>query len=86
MTTEPTEEHWRLEVAWDDSTVNNGRWVDIDDVLSAENRAVTRVRSVGFVLADDDIGIVLAASVHGHEASGVVHIPRGSVRERHRLT
>mgnify|MGYP006921372573 CR=1 FL=1 len=81
----PSKKHWRVEVVWDDSTVNNGRWCDIKDVLEPANRATTRIHSVGFVLADDETGVVLASGVHGNEATGITHIPRGCVRRVKRL-
>ena len=86
MTSLPGTGHWRVEVEWDDSTVTGGgRWQDVSEALSDEARTATRILSVGFVLADDDAGVVLAASVHGSEAAGVTHIPRGVVRSMVRL-
>ena len=70
----PTNRHRRLEVEWLDSTLLGGSWQPIEDVLSQRQDA-PRCLSVGFVLADDKRGIVLAASVHGSEATGITVIP-----------
>ena len=79
----PTARHHRTEVLWEDSTVWHRGWEQIDDVL-AERDAV-QCTSVGFVLADDERGIVLAASVHGNEVAGVTMITRGQVVSTRRL-
>jgi hypothetical protein len=75
--------YWRLEVEWEDSTVLHEGWQDISDVL--QRRDAVRCLSMGFVLADDKRGIVLAASIHGKQAVGVTMIPRRSIRKRKRL-
>ena len=74
---------WRLEVEWADSVTENGRWQAVSAVL--ENREITRCHSVGFVLADDKRGLVLASTVGRGEATGVVHIPAGAIIRRRRL-
>lgn len=79
-----TRKHWRLEVDWDDSTYALPGWHPIDEVVG--DRSLTRCVSVGFVLADDKHGIVLAGSVHGNEAAGVMRIPKGAIRHRRRLS
>ncbi len=79
----PTRKHWRLEVTWEDSYVKTGRWHDIETVLAERGKVLCH--SVGFVLADDERGIVLASSVHGSEATGIVMIPAGCVVKRKEL-
>ena len=74
---------WRVEVRWEDSTVMHGGWRNIEEVL--ERRDTVTCLSVGFVLADDKRGIVVAGSVHGNEACGIVVIPRSAIRKRKRL-
>jgi hypothetical protein len=74
---------WRMEGTWRDSTLDNGGWSSVKHHLSA--RWGDPIRSVGFVLRDDKEGISLASSVHGAEASGVVHIPSGMIVSRRRL-
>lgn len=76
--------HWRVEVTWNDSTILHDGWQPIDAIL--RRRRVVRCTSVGLVLADDERGVVLAASVHGNEAAGIVMIPRGAIVRSRRLT
>jgi hypothetical protein len=83
MTRVPSKHHWRVEVEWEDSTVWQRGWEKIDEIL--ENRDSVRCLSIGFVLADDKRGIVLAANVHGDEAAGVAMIPRRQIVKRKRL-
>jgi len=74
---------WRVEVEWQDSQVIGGSWEPIPDLLARRKRV--RCRSVGFVLADDRRGIVLASSVNGANAAGVTIIPRRQIVKRRRL-
>lgn len=85
--TVPNSKHWRMEVEWVDSTLTHqDGWVPIATVLSRRKRRdAVRCLSVGFVLADDDAGIVLAATVHGNEVAGITHIPIGAITRRKRL-
>ena len=71
-----------LEVRWRDSQLVGGSWEPIGELLA--RRASVRCRSVGFVLADDRQGVVLAASVNGGNAAGVTIIPRRQITERKR--
>lgn len=75
---------WRVEVEWDDSTLVASSWQDIPDILDKQ-RGVTRCHSVGYVLADDDKGVVLAASIHQGQAAGVTIIPLPQIVKRRRL-
>lgn len=52
-------------------------------VLTAFATVVTAL--VGWVLADDARGIVLAASINGADAAGVVIIPRRQITKRRAL-
>jgi hypothetical protein len=82
----PGDRHWRLEVEWVDSTVMHDGWQPIEAILDHRRRKdAPRCLSVGFVLADDDDGVVLAASIHGNEAVGVTVIPAQAVVRRRRL-
>jgi hypothetical protein len=73
----------RTEIVWRDSTLDNGGWSPVKQHLRA--RWGEEIHSVGIVLLDDKEGITLAASVHGDEAAGVVHIPSGMILKRKRL-
>lgn len=75
--------HWRMEIVWRDSTLDNGGWFSVKQHLRA--RWGDPIHSVGIVLCDDKEGITLAASVHGNRAAGVVHIPAGMIVKRKRL-
>lgn len=81
--TVPKKHHWRMEVEWEDTTVWHRGWEDIEDVLRERDKV--QCLSVGFVLADDKLGIVLGASVHGNEVAGVTMIPRRQIIKRKRL-
>jgi hypothetical protein len=74
---------WRIEVEWQDSQVIGGSWEPITDLLA--RRKTVRCRSVGFVLADDKRGIVLASSINGANAAGVTIIPFRQIVKRRRL-
>ena len=74
----------RVEVEWQDSQVIGGSWEPIVDLLARREKSV-RCRSVGFVLADDGRGIVLASSVNGANATGVTIIPRRQIVKRRRI-
>lgn len=79
----PTKKHYRVEVGWEDSSMLTQSWHNISTALT--RRDVVECTSVGFVLADDDKGLVLAGSIHGNEAAGVVIIPRGQITKVRRL-
>lgn len=74
---------WRMEIRWRDSKLDNGGWLPIKAHLRGRNGVPCY--SVGFVLADDKTGVVLASSVHSDKAAGVVHIPASLVTHRRRL-
>jgi hypothetical protein len=75
----------RLEVTWYDAASLTSAWDDLDAVLSKEGRSLVRIRSVGYVLADDKRVLILAGSVHGKRVGSVTIIPRKSVLKRKRL-
>jgi hypothetical protein len=79
----PKNRHWRMEIVWRDSTLDNEGWFSVKQHLRA--RWGDSIHSVGFVLLDDKEGITLASSVHGNRAAGVVHIPAGMILKRKRL-
>ncbi len=83
MRTKDTRHVWRLEVEWEDSTILHEGWQEVPDIL--ERRHAMTCLSVGFVLADDRKGLVLAASIHGSQAAGVTFIPHRAVKKRRRL-
>lgn len=56
-----------------------------DLTAPAYRKEVVACQSVGFVLADDKYGVVLAASIHGVEAAGVTIIPRSQIKRLKRL-
>jgi len=76
-------ERLRVEVEWVDSQIIAGGWQEIGGIL--KTRKSVRCHSVGFILADDKDGIVLASSVNGENAYGTVVIPRGQIVKRRRL-
>lgn len=73
----------RVEVVWRDAMLDNGGWFTVKAHL--RGRWGDSIHSVGIVLRDDEEGITLASSVHGDKASGVVHIPAGTIVKRRRL-
>ena len=79
----PQKHHWRMEVEWEDSTVWHRGWEQIEDVLRERDKVCCL--SVGFVLADDERGVVLGASIHNTEVAGVTMIPVGQIIRRRRL-
>jgi hypothetical protein len=70
-------------VDWLDSQVIGGSWEPITNLLA--RRKSVRCHSVGFVLADDERGIVLASSVNGANATGVTIIPARQITARRKL-
>ena len=74
---------WRVEVEWEDCLLHTDGWQPVKSHLRARRRI--RAYSVGFVLADDEKGIVLASSVQGKNAAGVVTIPARQIIRRRRL-
>jgi hypothetical protein len=73
----------RVEVEWSDSQLIGGSWEPIPDLL--RRRKNVRCHSVGYVLAEDRRGIVLAASVNAGNATGVTIIPASQIVKRRRL-
>lgn len=75
----------RLEVTWYDAAHLTGAWDDLEAVLSKEGRSLVRVRSVGYVLANDKRVLILAGSVHGKRVGEVSIIPHSAIVKRKRL-
>jgi hypothetical protein len=73
----------RIEVEWRDSQISRDGWMSEKTVLKA--RRNDRCRSVGYVLADDKHGIVLAGSLSDRSAACVISIPAGAIVRRRKL-
>jgi hypothetical protein len=76
---------WRLEVVWRDSYVELSSWTPVKRLVKNRQDLESTAVSVGFVLADDEKGVMLAGSVQGGNATGVVCIPPEMVVSRRRL-
>lgn len=75
------------DVEWEDSRLSRQGWIPASEVLARRHRRV-RMRSAGYVLADDKTGVVLVSSIgpRGSErVAGAVIIPRSAVRKVRRL-
>ena len=70
---------WRMEVDWRDSYIELSSWTPIERMRRNRKRLRTNCTSVGFVLADDKRGVMLAGSVNGGNATGVIVIPAGQI-------
>jgi hypothetical protein len=79
----PKKRHRRVEVTWRDSYHARAGWLTVDEALDQRDTCV--VHSVGFVLADDRRGVLLAGSVHGENAGAVTFVPRAQVVKTRRL-
>jgi hypothetical protein len=75
----------RLEVEWLDSYIELSGWTPIKRMVKNRRHLETRCVSVGFVLADDKRGVMLAGSVDAGNAAGVIVIPAGQIVKRRRL-
>jgi hypothetical protein len=75
----------RLEVEWYDAVHLTSAWDDLDAVLSKKGRSPIRVHSIGYVLAEDKLVLILAGSVHGKHVGEVSIILRKSIVKRRRL-
>ena len=77
---------WRVQVEWRDSHTFDGSWQSAKSFLRKKPRN-PRMFSVGFVLADDKTGIVLASSIDPTvgSACGVIAIPKGAIVSQRRL-
>lgn len=74
-----------ISVEWEDSVLSHQGWEPIADVIDRQARDRVISTTVGIVLADDDRGVVIASSIHGNEAAGIVTIPKSAIRKRKRL-
>ena len=67
-----------VEVTWDDCLLFTGGWESHDAVMRQRRRI--RQRSIGYVLADDKAGIMLAAALsQGGNVFGAHVIPRAQI-------
>lgn len=67
-----------VEVTWDDCLLFTGGW-EAHAVVMRQRRRISQ-RSIGYVLADDKHGIVLAASLsQGGNVFGAHVIPRAQI-------
>lgn len=73
-----------MEVVWDDCLLMTGGWEPHDDVMAMRKRICQR--SVGYVLADDEQGVVLAAALsQGGNVFGAHIIPASQIIQRRTL-
>ena len=73
-----------LEIVWTDSQLSTGGWESHGDTMRGRGRIFQR--SVGYVLADDKKGVMLAGSLsQGSNVHGVVTIPASQIVSRRRL-
>jgi len=81
-----------VQVEWLDAHNNNGAWMNEDELLDFAKDQVYRVTQVGYVVYEDDDGIVLASRITGeHKEYGqsfgqVERIPLGMVSSRVELS
>jgi hypothetical protein len=64
-------------VVWEDSRLLGSEWQSVKSAL--RQRKTTRAVSIGFVLADDEEGVVLAANRIAGDVAGVTIIPRRAI-------
>ena len=79
----PKQTRKRLEVHWTDSQISRDGWESIKGILA--RRDTVRCQSVGYVLADDKDGVVLAGSLNAGNAVGVITIPASQIVKRREL-
>lgn len=73
-----------LEVVWTDSQLSTGGWESHSATMRGRKRIYQR--SVGYILADDKRGVMLAGSVsQGSNVHGVVTIPASQIISRRKL-
>jgi hypothetical protein len=73
-----------LEVVWSDSQLSTGGWEDHGATMRSRERILQR--SVGYILADDKKGVMLAGSLsQGGNVHGVVTIPASQIVKKRRV-
>ena len=73
-----------IEVIWDDCLLFTGGWQSHKAVMRQRRRI--RQRSIGYVLADDKHGIMLAGSLsQGGNVFGALMIPASQIVKKRRL-
>jgi hypothetical protein len=74
-----------LEIVWSDSQLSTGGWERHDATMRARHRVFQR--TVGYILADDKHGVMLAGSLaQGGNVHGVVAIPASQIVKRRRVS
>lgn len=71
-----------VEIKWVDSCSRGMPWTDRDDLA---NLSPAVIRSVGFVVAESDDSVTLAAHLSPHQVAGVMCIPRVAITSRRKL-
>lgn len=84
MTTKATGMYKMVEAIWDDCQMFTGGWESHATVMRQRGRI--RQRSVGYVLADDKLGLVLTAALsQGGDVFGTHVIPRAQIVKVRRI-
>ena len=70
-----------LEIVWSDSQLSTGGWQDHGATMRGRHRVFQR--TIGYILADDKSGVMLAGSLsQGGNVHGVVTIPASQIVKR----
>ena len=73
-----------LEIVWSDSQLSIGGWQDHAETMRGREHIFQR--TVGYILADDKDGVMLAGSLsQGGNLHGVVTIPASQIVKRRRI-
>lgn len=69
-------------VDWLDSALNLDGWISLEDIPEVD---VLPIRSVGWLLKENDKGIVIAPNIAHNQASELINIPKCCIIQMHRL-
>lgn len=70
-------------IEWlDSASLSGGIWRDTDDVAELKPHVI---RSVGWVLREDAVSVLLIGHIATHQVSGDLSIPKCSIRHRYKL-
>jgi hypothetical protein len=73
-----------LEIVWSDSQLSTGGWESHSATMRGRKRVYQR--SIGYILADDKQGVMLAGSLsQGSNVHGVVTIPASQIVKRRKI-
>lgn len=73
-----------LEIVWTDSQLSTGGWESHSETMRGRGRIYQR--SIGYMLADDKHGVMLAGSLsQGSNVHGVVTIPASQIVKRRKV-